>query len=129
MTVVRGACARFLRSETGGISVEYVLWTPAILAILLLVADTSAAFLAQGAMWHAAGDVSRALATGRLALTEAEAFLASSAGYALDVQAQGELISVRLSRPFDGIGTGMMLSPLGDMQVTIVQRLEPGVEL
>ena len=125
----RTSLARMLHEENGSVSVEYVLWTPAILLLMLLVTDASAAFIAQGAMWQSAGDVARAIATGRIGLEEASQHLSSTVGYSLAVQQQDELIAVRLSRPFDGIGTGLMLSLLGDMQVTIVQRLEPGVEL
>ena len=80
-------------------------------------------------MWHAAGDVSRAIATGRVNIEDAAEFVRGTAGYTLSVQQTGELIAVRLSRPFDGIGTGMMLSLMGDMQVTVLQHIEPGVEL
>ncbi|NYS25283.1 pilus assembly protein [Rhodobacteraceae bacterium 2376] len=117
------------RDEHGGVTVEFVIWTPMIMALLLLVADASAAFMAQSAMWQAAGDISRAIATGRIAIDDAATFVNATAGYALSVQHTEELIAVRLSRPFDGIGTGMMLSFMGDMQVTVLQHLEPGVEL
>ena len=129
MNTISDRLARLRGDESGGISVEFVLWTPMIMALLLLVADASAAFLAQGAMWHAAGDVSRAIATGRVNIEDAAEFVRGTAGYTLSVQQTGELIAVRLSRPFDGIGTGMMLSLMGDMQVTVLQHIEPGVEL
>ncbi len=129
MQRIRDHLASLRREESGSISVEFVLWTPMIMALLLLVADASAAFLAQGAMWHAGGDISRAIATGRVSIEDATAFVGQTAGYTLSVQQTGELIAVRLSRPFDGIGTGMMLSFMGDMQVTVLQHIEPGVEL
>jgi hypothetical protein len=61
----------FFLSEDGSVSVEFALWIPVIFFFFLLVADASAAFMAQAQMWHVAGDVSRGLATGRITPTEA----------------------------------------------------------
>ena len=46
MNTISDRLARLRGDESGGISVEFVLWTPMIMALLLLVADASAAFLA-----------------------------------------------------------------------------------
>lgn len=127
MTDPSSVLRRRLLAEDGGVAVEYVLWTPMILALLLLIADASAAFLAQGALWQAAGDVSRAIATGRLSPEEAAAFVQAGAGYQMEFRQHDGFVAVRLSRPFDGIGTGVMLSLMGDMEVMVLQQLEPGV--
>lgn len=119
----------WMRSEDGGVSVEFVLWAPFLMAFLLLVADSTMAFLAQGAMWHAAGEVSRAVATGRMTIAEAEAAAMAMAGYTASFQQMGDFIVVQLSRPFEGIGTGIILSFTGAMEVQIVQLVEPGVEI
>ena len=123
------ASRAWLRSEDGGLSVEFVLWTPLLMAFLLLVVDSSMAFLAQGAMWHAAGEISRAVATGQMTIAEAEAAAASMAGYTASFQQMGEFLVVQLARPFEGIGTGMILSLVGAMEVQVVQLVEPGVEI
>ena len=117
------------RNEEGGISIEFVLWTPLLMAFLLLVLEGTLAFLAQGALWHAAGELSRAVATGRMTIAEAEAAALSMAGYTARFQPAGEFVVLQLSRPFEGIGTGFILVFAGDIQVEIVQLVEPGVEL
>jgi len=115
--------------EDGTVSVEFVLWVPVIFFFFLLVADASAAFMAQANMWHIAGEISRALATGRMVEAEAYLLLEQSGRYTLDIQPSGQTITVLLSQPFSNIGTGMVLSFVGDMEVKVFQQLETGVQL
>ena len=68
------------RDEDGAISIEFVLWTPMIVALLLLVTDASAALMTRAEMWRTAGDVSRAIATGRVHPDDARSFVAENEG-------------------------------------------------
>ncbi len=116
-----------LRDESGSVSVEFALWVPVIVVILVLVADASAAFLAQASMWQSAGDVSRALATGRVTEAQAQQFISDNTALTMQVNWLDDVVVVQLSRPFSGIGTGLALSFVGDLQVQIAQHIEEGV--
>lgn len=116
-------------SEGGSVSVEFVLWVPVIVAAMLLVTDVTLTFLAHASMWSTAGDLSRALAMGRLGITDAQAFVDAQTKYTLFVSSQDGFVAVELSRPFAGIGTGMTLSFVGDLRVQVIQHIQPGVSL
>lgn len=102
---------------------------PVIFFFFLLVTDASAAFMAQANMWHIAGDISRALATGRMEPNEAHQLLEQYGHFKLDIKPSGRTVAVLLSQPYSNIGTGMALSFIGDMQVQVFQQLENGVQL
>jgi hypothetical protein len=118
---------KMLTSEEGSLSVEFALWMPVIFMILMFVADTSAALFAQANMWHIAGDISRAIATGRMSVAEAQHFLLEHTRYSIDVSLAGDMVLVQLSQPFADIGTGVTLSFVGDIQVQVFQHLEQGI--
>lgn len=119
----------FFLSEDGSVSVEFALWIPVIFFFFLLVADASAAFMAQAQMWHVAGDVSRGLATGRITPTEAFQNIQGYGQYRMEIHPSGRTVSVLLSQSYSNIGTGMALSFFGDMEVRVFQLLENGVQL
>jgi len=115
--------------EDGSVSVEFVLWLPVLFFFILLVTDASAAFVAQAKMWHVAGDISRAIATGRITISEAHQFLDLHHQYTMNVQLSDANIAVQLSLPYSSFGTGIVLSFAGDMTVQVFQHLENGVQL
>ena len=119
----------FFLCEDGSVSVEFALWIPAIFFFFLLVADASAAFMAQAHMWHVAGDVSRGLATGRITQADASRLLQEYGQYKMEIHSAGRTVSVVLSQSYSNIGTGMALSFIGDMEVRVIQLLENGVQL
>lgn len=116
-------------SEDGFVSIEFALWIPVMVFILMLVADTSAMLFAQANMWQVAGDLSRAVATGRMSMHEAQQLVAANTPFSIQITPQGELLTMELTRPFSDIGTGTVLSLIGDMRVQVFQHLEPGVQL
>ena len=118
-----------LKSEDGSMSVEFALWVPVIFMTLMLIADTSAAFFAQANMWDSAGDISRALATGRISMAEAQQFISTHTRFQMEVGTIDNVIMVQLSRPFSDIGTGIALSFVGNLEVQAFQHVEEGVEL
>lgn len=61
----------FLADEGGGATIELVVWTPFIFAILFLVVDVSVALWRYGEMWSATRRAARAYAIGALS-SEAE---------------------------------------------------------
>lgn len=127
-TVKKTRLGRLRRDENGAVSVEFVVWLPVLLAVGLMVADASAAFTTQATMWRTAGDLARAVATGRITPAQAEAHIASRS-FSIQVTPPGNdrIVTVSLSRPYANIGTGFILSPLGTMQVHLRQYVEPHV--
>lgn len=117
--------ARMWRAEDGSVTVEYALWVPALFIVFLLVADTAAAYFAQGRMWHVAGDVSRAVVTGRITQEQAEAFVTRHTSYKVEMAVlEDDVFALELSQPFSQVGTGMMLRLAGDMRVLVFQHFE-----
>lgn len=56
---LRQRLSSFLRAETGSATVEFTLWAPAFLAILLLGADASTAFTRQSNLWRISNETAR----------------------------------------------------------------------
>lgn len=120
---------KLVSSEDGSLSVEFALWVPVIFMVLMFVADASAAFFAQANMWHTAGYVARALATGTMSVSEAQQFLATYTRFTMEFVTFEQTLVVEFSQPFSDIGTGVALSFVGDMRVQVFQHLERGVTL
>ena len=59
MPGLRKRLLSFLRAETGSATVEFTLWVPAFLAILLLGADASTAFIRQSNFWRLSHETAR----------------------------------------------------------------------
>ncbi len=62
---------RFRRDETGSVTVEFVLWLPVVLAILLVAVDVTFAFIGIGNMWQVSRETARVVS--RYGMTEATA--------------------------------------------------------
>lgn len=62
----------FLRDETGAVLIEFVLWVPVLMAVLLVVVDVATIYVTHTEMWNVARDTARRMVTGAL-LTEDEA--------------------------------------------------------
>ena len=63
--------SEFLRDEHGSATIEFVLWVPTIVFLLVIVTDASILYLTHTEMWNAARDTARSLSVG--AVTAAEA--------------------------------------------------------
>lgn len=63
---------RFRRDETGALTIEYVLWVPIILGLLLLVVDVTTMYVTHSEMTNVARDTVRRMVTG-VVLTEEDA--------------------------------------------------------
>jgi Flp pilus assembly protein TadG len=93
----------FLRDQSGGVTVEFVIWLPAFLLVLMLAVDVSLVFLAQSRLWSVAGDTARRMSIGTLGETAAEAFAASAATFRdgrqpeVEAEVSPSEVSVRLS--------------------------------
>ncbi|WP_160314424.1 TadE/TadG family type IV pilus assembly protein [Candidatus Rhodobacter oscarellae] len=63
----------FSEGEAGGITIEYVLWLPFFLALILFFVDVSLTMSAHARMYDAARDAARAIVTGKSTASEASA--------------------------------------------------------
>lgn len=69
--------AAFLRNEKGSFAIEFAIWVPLVMALLLATVDISVSFFGYARMWDVARDTARRAATGQLAAAEAEAHAAA----------------------------------------------------
>lgn len=85
---------RYRRDEDGNITIEYMLWVPFIIAILMLIFDVSMTLHTSSRMWDLARDSARAVAVtpdaDKAALITSQimhikASLSNSAGYTVTI--------------------------------------------
>ncbi len=62
---------RFIRDQRGTATIEFVLWVPVYVILLVAVTDASILYLSHTEMWNAARDTARRISVG--ALTAADA--------------------------------------------------------
>ncbi len=55
----------FLRAETGAVTIEFVLWVPIFVGLLVFVTDASIIYLTHSEMWSVARDTTRRMTTGQ----------------------------------------------------------------
>jgi len=63
--------SQFLRDEHGSATIEFVLWVPAFVVILVAATDATVLYLHHTEMWNVSRDVARRVAVGDM--TEADA--------------------------------------------------------
>ena len=56
----------FLRNETGAVTIEFVLWVPIFVGLLVFVTDASIIYLTHSEMWSVARDTTRRMTTGEI---------------------------------------------------------------
>lgn len=79
--VRRGRVRAFLRGTQGGLSVEFVLWIPFFMALLLFAIDTSLAFARQSSFMSISRETARIVARHGLEPEEAEVYAAHRATF------------------------------------------------
>ena len=67
----RRLVSRFLRDERGSATIEFVLWVPIFVVILVAATDATILYLHHTEMWNVSRDVARRVAVGDM--TEADA--------------------------------------------------------
>ena len=66
---------RFRRDETGALTIEFVLWVPLFMALLVIVIDATTIYVTHTEMWNVARDTARRMVTGHVEnVSEAEAY-------------------------------------------------------
>ncbi len=55
----------FLRAEQGAVTIEFILWVPIFVGLLVFVTDASIIYLTHSEMWSVARDTTRRMTTGQ----------------------------------------------------------------
>ena len=79
---------QFFKDKRGSASVEFVLWLPIFVLILVLVVNTSTVLHKQAKMYDAARDGARMVATGAMDVAQAELHVKAKfpqSGYIVDI--------------------------------------------
>ena len=63
---------RFRRDEGGALTIEFLLWVPIIMGVLVIVIDATTIYVTHAEMWNVARDTARRMVTGSV-VTEAQA--------------------------------------------------------
>lgn len=114
----------FQRGESGSATVEFTLWVPAFLAILLLGADASTAFTRQSNFWRVAHETARIVSRHALDAEAGAAFARNQlrvGSYApdIDVEVDDTTQIVTVSVTADG----RQLAPFGILSFSLDDRV------
>lgn len=71
---------RFRKETEGSVTIEFVLWVPVFMGLILLAADTSIAFMRQTDLWNLSRDTARIVARHGMDEAEASEFIRAQLG-------------------------------------------------
>jgi Flp pilus assembly protein TadG len=119
-----------IRDDRGAVTIEFVLWIPIMVALLVTAIDATTLYVTQTEMWNVARDTARRMVTGRV-LTEAdaEAYAQSAiklreAPYQVDaVYDKNVAVQVTISLAFEDMSIVGYGSPLTIFGNTLVARV------
>lgn len=121
----------FINSESGVISVEYVLWLPALTAILGLGLDTTILLIKQAQLYDMNHQVSRLLVTGDLVAADLDSTLQnlwpSSGTYTAEITDDPDYLVLSISVPFrEVMMIGRLLPAEQKLSSRVVMAKEQG---
>ncbi|MEM8789424.1 MAG: TadE/TadG family type IV pilus assembly protein [Pseudomonadota bacterium] len=94
---------KFLKSEDGGSTLEFVIWMPVFVMILTLIVDVSTLAMTQAHMWRVASDTTRHVALGSKDLAQAADYARDQAragqSYAVSFADDGTTVSTVITVP------------------------------
>jgi hypothetical protein len=124
----------FLGDEKGAVTIEFVLWVPIFVGLLVFVTDASIIYLTHSEMWSVARDTTRRMTTGEITTdnqardyTAANQFLGSRT-YVIDPDTVSADMNVTIAIGLDGAAIfGFFFKPiLGQALVaSVTMRKEP----
>jgi len=101
-----------LRDERGAQTVEFVLWVPIIVALVVIMVDAATLYITHTEMWNVARDTARRMVTGKI-LTEADA-----EAYALDAMSLRDWpYAVEADYDESGVVQFLMALEVGDISI------------
>lgn len=128
----------FIRDSKGSATIEFVLWVPIIVALLMIVVDAATLYITHSEMWNVARDTARRLNTGQIKTEEdAETHAANAMGlrdlpYAFNATYDPDngievVIALRVN-DVSIIGYSPLSIIGGDMMARVVLRPDPDVK-
>lgn len=123
---------RFKHSQDGNATVEFAIWAPFFIFLMILVCEVSFLFTVNASMWNVARDVTRRLAYHQIEPSEAEARVLASAmladkAYDVIVSETTEDVTLRITLPMrDASLMGLVVARFsGDLVAQITMLREP----
>lgn len=130
----------FGRDEKGSATIEFVLWIPLFLALLVLVVDVSTIYVTHTEMWNVARDTARRMAKGDMTAAQAKAYAEGAMSLRdfpyqveTDYDTTNDVVQVIIKLQLGEttiIGPWMLTRPLtlaaGDIAARVVMRAVPG---
>jgi Flp pilus assembly protein TadG len=123
--------SRFLRDERGSATIEFVLWVPVFVVLLVATTDATILYLSHTEMWNVSRDIARRLSVGDItegqAVEEAkkELFLYSRA-YTVATSVGIDVVVEITTNVGDASVFGFFKPVLGrDLSARVVMRREP----
>jgi len=127
--------SELLADEQGAMTVDFVVWLPLFVSLLVIVTDASILYLTQTEMWNVARDTVRRMTTGQVAtMNDAECWAqteltqTSHLVYNVETTSTKDFNSVRITVPLNDASTfGYFLTPvLGEtINARVTMRTEP----
>ena len=129
---------RFLGDESGAMTVDFVVWLPLFVSLLVIVTDASILYLTQTEMWNVARDTVRRMTTQQLqseaaakCWAESEMSLYSHLAYQVDAQSSMQFNTVSITVALnDASSLGYFLQPvLGEtISARVTMRADPTLD-
>ena len=129
------AFARLLGDERAAATVEFVLWVPVFMFIILAAVDATVLYLHHSEMWNVSRDVARRVAVGDISEDEAAEYVAEElylykniTAYALDTSDPGNPdVYIRIQTPVADADFFGIFQPVLDeyLEAMVIMRREP----
>jgi len=123
---------KFCRNDSGSVTIEFVLWLPLALFLVMMAVDTTFAFLGLSNMWQVSRETARVMsrygmddATATAKAAEAGTFLGVTPTVSV-TYSSGDVI-VAMSMPADALSPFGVLGFTGDKNITtfVTHTMEP----
>ena len=97
---------KFRKDESGSVTIEFVMWLPLVMALVVLAVDAAVAFVNIGHMWQTSRETARIVSRYGMTEAEAETWAAKNAVYGsmepnVDVTVSGGSVQVSMATPMN----------------------------
>jgi len=125
--------SRFVKDETGSVTIEFVLWVPVFVVILAITVDATILFMTQANLWSIARDTTRQMSTGMYPTNSA----AEDAAYkhmpswrdnaTIEARRDANFVSLSIKIPISDVSPFNIVGTFtsGDIAIAIKQHIEP----
>jgi Flp pilus assembly protein TadG len=116
----------FRRKEDGGVTIEFVLWMPVLVAFLFFATDVTLAFMRQSHMWQVSRDTARIVSRYGMDELQAEAYAVQQGTIGgvvptVDVTVTTTEVLVQMTMPATSI------SPFNTIKLAVGENLRASV--